>query len=218
MTQQESFKRRVRARMDTTGERYAAARRSLLANAERSAERVWVSKPEMADERVAEATGRGWNEWCDIIDAWPGRADGHAAIAAYIHDAHGIDQWWAQGITVGYERITGLRLPHQMADGTFTANKSRTLSGDAGELREMLFDPDARADLFPGVQTQMRSKPTSKSLRLSFGDERILVSIEPLADGRAKVTITHELLTDLEAVERARFYWSEWLEALDDPS
>ena len=34
MTRQKSFKRRVRARMDKTGERYTAARRQLLAKAE----------------------------------------------------------------------------------------------------------------------------------------------------------------------------------------
>jgi hypothetical protein len=33
MTKQESFKRRVRVRMEKTGERYAAARRAILATA-----------------------------------------------------------------------------------------------------------------------------------------------------------------------------------------
>ena len=49
MTTQESFKRRVRARMATTGERYAAARRVLLAASARDGGRVRVSPPEMSD-------------------------------------------------------------------------------------------------------------------------------------------------------------------------
>ena len=36
--------------------------------------------------------------------------------------------WWAQTVTVGYERIKGLRAVGQRRDGTFEANKSRTFA------------------------------------------------------------------------------------------
>ena len=49
----------------------------------------------MADDTLREATGRGWDEWCDIIDAWPGHSDGHTAIATYLHEEHGVD--WMVG-------------------------------------------------------------------------------------------------------------------------
>ena len=125
--------------MEKTGERYAAARRMLVEQAAASERgRTWQSEPEMGDDAVREATGRGWDEWCDLIDAWPGRVDGHAAIARWLGDEHGVDAWWRQGVTVGYERITGLRLPHQMADGTFSASKSRTVVGDAELIGKLL--------------------------------------------------------------------------------
>ena len=216
MTRQESFKQRVRARMATTGERYAAARRVLL---ERAADggrrRVWASEPEMSDDVVRRRTGRGWDEWCDLVDAWPGHADGHAAVAAWVHAEHGVEHWWAQGVTVGWERITGRRLPGQMADGTFTVNKSATVAVDAAELRAALLDDDARADLLPGHPTALCSRPASRTVRFTIGPGVAGVTLEPRSDGRTKVTVAHERLPGHDLVEEWRFFWAEWLAALD---
>ena len=214
MTRQESFKRRVRARMEKTGERYAAARRVLIDRAPRAG-RSWVSQPEMGDAAVSEATGRGWEEWCDLIEAWPGHADGHAAIAKWLEAEHGIDGWWAQTVTVGYERITGIRLPHQMADGTFTANKSKTITADAELLDKMLRHGDDHADLFPGEATEVRSKAEAKTVRIAIGGGVALVGVEPRDQARCKVTVQHSGLATFEDVERWKFYWQDWLEALD---
>jgi hypothetical protein len=180
MTRQETFKRRIRERMEKTGERYGAARRALIEKSAAGSGRQWVSEPEMSDETLRSATGKGWEEWCDIIDVWPGKEKGHTAIAAYVHDEHEIDGWWAQTVTVGYERITGLRLPYQQPDGTFSAGKSRTVTTDPGMLRAMLLDDDDRADLFPGIDTQLRSRPTAKTLRVGIGPGAAQISIEAL--------------------------------------
>ncbi|MDJ0771404.1 MAG: hypothetical protein QNJ12_21640 [Ilumatobacter sp.] len=216
MTQQESFKKRVRARMATTGERYASARRSLLDGERAAGGPVWMSEPEMNDERVRAATGRGWDERCDLIDAWPGHTGGHAAVATHVHDRYDVTYWWAQAITGGWERITGRRLPNQMADGTFTAGKSKTVPVAADELRALLFDADARSDLFPGHDTELRSKPTSKAVRIAIGPGSALFTIEPKADGRTKVTVSHERLTTVDELPAWKFFWGEWLDALSD--
>ena len=215
MTRQESFKRRIRARMEKTGERYVAARRALLEKAEHDRRRAWVAEPETSDESVRAATGNGWDDWCDIIDAWPGNADGHTAIAAYLTDDHGVDGWWAQSVTVGYERITGRRLPYQRPDGTFTAGKSRTLRVDAGVLRSLLLDDRDRAELFPGVPTDLRSRPDSKVVRLAVLPGTVLIALDPTVDGRTKVSIAHEKLPSSASADEWRFYWGEWLEAID---
>ncbi len=59
MTTHASFKRRIRARMEKTGERYGAARRTLLEPASAQRSRVWVSEPEHSDKAILAATGRG---------------------------------------------------------------------------------------------------------------------------------------------------------------
>jgi hypothetical protein len=222
MTRQESFKRRVRERMARTGERYVAARRALIEKADaRDADaapdgRRWVSEPEQSDEVVREATGRGWDEWCDVIDAFPGRGDGHAAIATHVQQEHDVEGWWAQTVTVGYERIVGLRLPHQGLDGTFTAGRSATIRVDSAALRETLLDEDGRAALFSGIETELRSRPTSKNVRLRVGSGTAEIAIDQRDDGRAKVTIAHAKLPEATDVELWKSFWGDWLAALDE--
>lgn len=216
MTRQESFKRRIRARMAKTGERYVAARRVLLEQSTRPGQRTWISEPSMSDETVHQRTGKGWDEWCDVLDAWPGDVGNHSAIVAYVQESFCIDGWWAQTVAVGYERITGLRLKHQRPDGTFNANKSRTVTVDAVDLRAMLLDEDDRRYLFPGIDTELRSKPTSKVVRLRIGPGTAQIALEELDGGRTRISVAHERLPEAADVETWKGYWSDWLEAVDE--
>lgn len=216
MTRQESFKTRIRQRMDKTGERYNAARRALITQSHPERKRVWAAEPDTSNETIRDATGRGWDEWCDVIDAWPGHEGGHTAIARYVHEVHGVDGWWAQNVTVGYERITGIRLPYQQPDGTFSAGKARTVTADIAMLREMLLDDADRADLFPGLDTELRSRPGTKVPRIAIGPGVAQISLEPAGEGRVKVSISHDKLPESGDVEEWKAYWSDWLEAIDE--
>lgn len=211
MTRQESLKRRIRQRMQKTGERYTAARRHLLTG---PGDRPWAADPEASDEAVRQATGRSWNQWCDLIEASPVAAADHGTIAAYLIDEVGVEGWWAQSITVGFERITGRRLPYQRPDGTFTVSRSKTLDIDPDELKALLLDEDAHADLFPGLDTEIRSRPGSRDPRIALGGGSVLFSFDPAGGERVKLTVSHERLAVPDDVERWRGYWGEWLEAL----
>ena len=215
MTKNESFKRRVRERMAATGERYAAARRSLIAAADPQRRRAWQAEPEFSDAAVLEATGRGWDDWCDTLDAWSGNRDGHTAIAAHLRDELQLDPWWAQAVTGGYERIVGLRLPNQMPDGTFTANKSATVEVDGAALRTLLLDDDGRTDLFGGHRTTLRSKPTAKAIRLGMEPGVAAIAIDARPTGRTKITVQHAKLPSPDAVAEWKYFWADWFEAID---
>lgn len=215
MTAQATFKKRVRTRMATTGEKYAAARRVLIDLA-RSDGRMWVSEPEMSDDAIREGTGRGWNEWCDTIEAaHPDDVD-HATVAAWVHDqVDDITHWWAQGVTVGWERITGRRLPYQQGDGLFAASKFRTIAVDADELRAILLDDEDRADLLGGLDTERRSRPTSKGIRIGMPEGVAELTLEVKAYGRTRVAVQHAQLPSHLDVPGWRAWWTEWLDALD---
>jgi hypothetical protein len=179
-----------------------------------SRKRLWHADPDISDEPLCVATGRAWETWCELIDTWPGRHEGHAAIAAYLSATHAVDPWWAQAITVGYERITGLRLPYQQADGSFTVSKSPTVNVDAAELRERLLSDAGRAELLPGLKTILRSRSSAKVLRLEMDLGIALLTIEPKPGGKTKVTVEHQQLPTPAAVDQWREHWTEWLAAL----
>ena len=217
MTRQASFKRRIRERMAKTGERYNAARRALIdAAPDDDGARTWVATPDVADDAVRAATGYGWNEWCDLIEASPVAEADHSAIAAHLTDHHDLNGWWAQSVTVGFERITGRRLPYQAPDGTFTANRSATVRADPAALRAMLLDADDHADLFPGQTTEVRSRPTSKNVRIGLDPGVAEISLAPRADGRVKITIQHHRLSSFDEVEPWKAWWGAWLTAIDE--
>jgi len=183
----------------------------------------WVAQPELSDERITAATGRGWNDWVSLIDAGPGRSAGHTAIATWLRDEHDVDGWWAQSVTVGYERITGIRLPGQMPDGTFSISRSRTMPGDVPNTRMAFLDDASRAALLPELASTLRSRPDAKELRFSAvkkasGQDvgRFLVAINPAAAG-VQLVITHEKLPSYEAAEQWKDFWGSWIAGLEAP-
>jgi len=223
MTTQESFKKRVRTRMSTTGEKCGAARRSLLAHASpptAPGARTWVSEPDVSEDAIRANTGHGWDEWVALVDSGPGRDAGHTAIAAWLVDAHAVSGWWAQSVTVGYERITGLRVPGQRPDGTFSVGRSRLLDVDRDALRALLDDDAGRADLVPGLTLVPRSRSGVKSPRfgVSDGDGEhgvAMFSLDP-AGPRVRLTVTHERLGSAAGAELWKAFWADWLAVLDD--
>lgn len=221
MTTHEKFKHRIRERMLKTGEKYGAARRALLAPDPAAAASGWVAQPMQTTEVIVASTGHEWDDWVALIDAGPGREAGHTAIATWLRDDHDVDSWWAQAVTVGFERITGLRLPGQMPDGTFTVSRTRILPVDAADLRDLLLDDAARAELVPGFDLTLRSKPESKSPRFSFAQDgeslgAVSFSFDSAPKDRMKVTVTHEKLDSVDLGEHWKAFWSEWFDGVEE--
>ena len=126
MTRQRSFKRLVRSRMEKTGESYTAARAVLLAGDEKpqAAEQRWLAT---SDERIRERTGRGWEEWFDLLDEWGAAERTHRETARWVAEQLGIGPlvWEAQAVTSSYERARGLRAVGETEPG-FAASATRS--------------------------------------------------------------------------------------------
>ncbi len=221
MTTQEKFKHRIRERMLKTGERYGAARRALLTPPPPAAASGWVAQPMQTTEVITASTGRDWDGWIALIDAGPGRDAGHTSIAAWLRDEHEVDPWWAQAVTIGFERITGLRLAGQMADGTFSVSRSRTLPDGGPDIRALLLSESDRKELVPGFDLTLRSKPESKSLRFGFAQDgeplgMLLFAFDPATKGRIRLTVTHDKLDSIDLGEHWKQFWSEWLDGVEE--
>ena len=66
-------------------------------------------------------------------------------------------------MTVGYERIKGLRAIGQRRNGTFEANKSRTYGVPVSRLYRAFSDPWTRSLWLPGVALTVRTATKEKS-------------------------------------------------------
>src|ERR1700716_3035006 len=115
MTRQRSFKRLVRARMQKTGEGDTAARAALPGAAEPKATEG-PALP-MSDEAIRLRTGRGWEEWLDLLDEWGAAERPRSEVVRRLGEEHGIEGCGAQAVTITYERARGLRAVGEHADG-----------------------------------------------------------------------------------------------------
>ncbi len=70
----------------------------------------------MSDQAVIAATGRDWSAWRIYVDACDARDKSHKEIAREL-SAAGVPGWWAQMVTVEYERMIGRRAVGQRCGG-----------------------------------------------------------------------------------------------------
>ena len=132
-----------------------------------------TTKPDLSDEAIKNGSGKTWAEWVEILDAWGAAEKPHKEIAWYVADL-GVDGWWAQGVTVGYERIKGLREHGQRRDGHFEGSASKTFAVPVERLCAAWTDESERDRwLEPGTLT-MRTAQAGRSARFDLADGGIL--------------------------------------------
>jgi hypothetical protein len=215
------FKRLVRGRMQKTGESYTAARANL--RQQKPATPVPPHPAEYAriagrrDAIIKERTGCNWERWVKALDRAEAHTWPHREIAKHVMEKYKIPGWWAQTVTVGYERIKGLRAVGQRRDGSFEAHKSKTFAVPLPRLYQAFQDERLRARWLPKLDLTVRTATREKTMRITWPD-RTLLEIGFMSKGPSKsqVALQHGKLPDRRAAARMKQYWTERLTALKD--
>jgi hypothetical protein len=217
MTRQRSFKRLVRSRMEKTGESYTAARAVLLAGDEREA----ADEPPLAtsDERIRRRTGRGWEEWFDLLDDSGATERPHREIARWVADQLDIEPlvWDAQAITSSYERARGLRAVGETEQG-FAVSATRTVAVPVERLFDAVVDESRRRSWLPDGELSERTATRPRSARFDWGDgtSRVIVAFDAKGEEKSTVALQHVRLPDGDEAERMKAYWRERVTALKE--
>ena len=161
-------------------------------------------------------TGRDWDGWAAALDEWGAADQPHGAIVDWLTGQHGLDNWWAQTVTVEYERARGLRAPGSGRDGRFTVTASRTAAATATELAAAFTDPARRTRWLPDGQLRLRTQQPGRTARFDWADGRTRVNVgfTDRGPGRATVALAHERLADQAEADHFRDYWRDRLDAL----
>jgi hypothetical protein len=228
MTTNKAQKHAIRVRMGKTGESYTAARRQVLRpeppalrqaelQAPEQAEPLppRQAEPEVSEAAIRNATGRGWDDWFRLLDERGLEGFSHRETARWLNTAHAIDGWWAQSVTVGYERARGLRARHQRPDG-FEVSVSKTIRVVPEAIWEAVADTIRRSTWIVDLELDERAlrPPRTARFEVPTDGSRVLVSIDPKAEGKSAITITHSRLSDADAVETQRQFWRQRLAVL----
>jgi hypothetical protein len=219
MPRDKDRKRIIRSRMKKTGESYTAARAHIISKPKDRrlpAKRVdHAALAGMSNEKISEKTGRTWQEWVRVLDADDAATMSHRDIAALVHGKHDVADWWAQTVTVGYERIKGLRERGQRRGGAYETSKSKTYNVPVKALFDAWSDDTMRRLWLGGVNARVRTATSPKSMRLQWPDGTIVaVWFLPKGASKSTVTLAHTKLPDKAASENAKALWTTRLDAL----
>ncbi|HKV13087.1 MAG TPA: DUF4287 domain-containing protein [Thermoanaerobaculia bacterium] len=182
------------------------------------------------DASSRKATGHGLDHWFAVLDAFGAAEKGHTAAAAHLNQEHGIPGWYAQGITVAFERERGLRETNQSCTGTFQVSVSKTVPATVAEVIDAIRSADRRAAWLsgadPGLAAALNAafegdKPREVKtkgddyawLRFPWDGRTVEIRITGKPKG-ASVVADNGDLPDAGLVEPRRAMWKGALEGL----
>jgi hypothetical protein len=174
----------------------------------------WPPKS-ISDEKVKAATGRNWMGWFVILNLMDAASKPHKEVAKELKEKYGAPSWWAQMITVEYERARGGRKKNERAGGTYAVNVTKVMPVSLSKLFAAATNAKTRKDWFPPGAFAETSKTRDKywrgkwkaGLKLEFG-------FYAKGDGKAQIALEIGKLPSSVEVERERAAWKKAMEKL----
>lgn len=215
MTDNSSFKRRVRERMSKTGESYTAARRHVTEKRDRvrtARTKLAAAPMPVSEDKLMEATGKKWDAWLTLLDRFGARDKKHSETVGFLIEKHGIDGWYAQSITVGYERARGLRVKHQKADG-FEISASKTIAVSVDILFDAFVEPARRKQWLKDGTMRIRTSRPNRGARFDWedGTTRVVADFADKGPEKSVISLAHQKLPDADEAETTKAAWRQRL-------
>lgn len=171
-----------------------------------------------SDAAARKSTGRSWEDWFALLDDAGAKEWTHREIAVWIQEYHvEVSGWWAQNLTVGYERARGMREVHEKKDG-FAASRSRTYPVDLHTLYHVWADDERRAEWLAEPEITVRGGTRDRSLNLDrvADGSRIRAWFTAKGGTKCSVSVQHERLRGPDAVTATKDFWAAALDRLGE--
>jgi hypothetical protein len=166
-----------------------------------------------------------------VLDRFGGVEKGHTAAARHLREAHQVDGWYSQGITVAYERARGLRVVNQRTGGSYEVSASKVMPVDVAAAVAALVNARRRRQWTDPLDAALRAAlsaalggRTAKGFAMKAnGDARcrfpwdgtaVEITVSPRRTGTCVVVVAHQKLPSPQAVEERRGQWRAALAAL----
>jgi hypothetical protein len=173
-------------------------------------------RPSVSDAAVEAATGRQWAGWFGVLDEAKATSLSHRDIARLLHEKHKLPGWWAQTVTVNFERARGLRAKYQKAGG-FSVSVSKTIEADVATLYRAVVTTAIRVRWLPTGDFKISSRTRDKYVRGAW-KLRNRIDFGFIAKGakKAQIAVQIDKLKDAHAVEAERAVWKKALTKLSN--
>ena len=173
----------------------------------------------ISDQAVQKATGRSWEEWFALLNNAEAGHLRHKEIAQKLYAEHDVKGWWAQNITVEFERLIGRRDHGQRGDGDYELSVNKTLGGTMDSAlvswQELVGDARAFNDVTFSNEPSTSKTDNWRYWRVNLADgTRINIIISQKDAGKAQLTVQHRKLKSSEDAGRWKLYWKSLLHDL----
>jgi hypothetical protein len=189
-----------------------------------------TSRGSVSDATSLAKTGHGLAHWFAVLDRFGAVEKGHTAVARHLHEAHHVPGWYAQGITVAYERARGVRALNQRGDGAYEVSVSKVVAGSTADVIKA-FTKTERRRWMKGVDTNLTralaaALDTSASkgfvvrpngqgrYRYKWDGTTVQFYLLPKAGNKLSVVVTNTNLPKAATVDERRTQWRTALNAL----
>lgn len=173
----------------------------------------------ISEQAVQKATGRSWEEWFALLNNIQGGQLTHREIAQKLSSEHHVEGWWAQNITVEFERSIGRREHGQRCDGDFEVSVSKTLAGtmDSALMTWQQLVENAVGFNDVAFSNEPNTSRTDKwrYWRVNLADgTRVNILFSQKDPGKAQLTVQHTKLQNRDDADRWKLYWKTFLHDL----
>lgn len=169
-----------------------------------------MERGRVSDEAVKKATGQTWGSWFTLLDKARAKQMSHSEIAHFLSTKYINNGWWAQMVTVEYERVQGKRKVNENKDG-FLVAVHKTVALPVSKLekvwRELL--------QLPAVQKRklmdLHSKTKRKMIRYKADVGGVVVYFDDRGNGKSRIMVESVKLPSRKSVEENRLFWKKIL-------
>jgi hypothetical protein len=169
----------------------------------------------IGDDAVKRRTGRGWEEWFELLDQAGAKELEHPEIARWLDVRHGAGAWWSQMITVAYEQARGRRVRHERAGGDFAVSATRTIAAKPSAIWKALSDAATRRKWVNAATWKVRTKKAPERMRIEWGkDELVEFRITPKGADKCLVAADHSRLKDAKSAASTKKCWARALDKM----
>lgn len=172
-----------------------------------------ASADNVGDDAVERATGTTRDGWFALLDEAGAAEWKHQAIASWLVAEHGVDPWWAQGVTVAYEQARGIRRPGQRQDGTFEVSVTRTVAAEVEPaLRALAAVVTEQTGVEPLALNLTAKHPTAR-FPLA-GGEYVLASATERPGGKSSIGLVRGRMPSDDDLVGAKATLRAWLDSV----
>ncbi len=169
-----------------------------------------MERGRVSDEAVKKATGKTWDSWFALLNKAHAKQMNHSEIAHFLSTKYIKNGWWAQMVTVEYERVQGKRKINENKDG-FLVAVHKTVDLPVSKLEKVW----QKVLLMPVVQKRklmnLDSKTKRRMLHYKADVGSVVVYFDERGKDKSRIMVESMKLPSKQSVEQNRLFWKKIL-------